>query len=139
MPNRTEQERERRADEMFTDRIITGSMYCGSCGYDLYKLPYIHQCPECGQPYNARPLVMKGVFVPSMVDPPVRELAFGALFVIGAGLLIASGIRPPDIWRLVFGLILALAGALELAEAWVKSRRYLAAIRIQRRIERERE
>jgi len=105
----------------------------------LRTLPYIHQCPECGQEYNARPLVMKGIFVPSMADPPVYEAIMGPVFAAGAVLLVVSGVQTRDIWRLVIGAALAAGSYVELTQGWAKLKKFRVAIRIQRRIEREEE
>ena len=58
----SENELDRLADEMYLDRRIAHSVYCGECGYNLRTLPYAGRCPECGGEYNARPLIMKGIF-----------------------------------------------------------------------------
>jgi len=114
-------------------------MYCSSCGYSLRNLPHIHQCPECGQEYNARPLVMKGIFVPSMADPPILESIMAPVFAAGAVLLIVGGVQTRDIWRLVIGAALTAGCYVELAQGWAKFKKFRVAIRIQRRIEREEE
>jgi len=68
-------ELERLADDAYKERRIGGTVYCGGCGYNLKTLPYMYQCPECGQEYNARPLVMKGIFLPQSMSPPVVDMA----------------------------------------------------------------
>jgi hypothetical protein len=135
--SQSEQDRERHADDMYTDRRITGTVYCGSCGYDLRTLPYIYRCPECGQEYNARPLKMEGIFMPHMAEVPTREALLGTIFAVGGVVLILSGMNPPDIWRLLFGLILLLGSASELRLGLTKLRGFLLALRIRRRIERD--
>ena len=68
-------ELERLADDAYKERRIGGTVYCGGCGYNLKTLPYLYQCPECGQEYNARPLIMKGIFLPLNITPPFADMA----------------------------------------------------------------
>lgn len=132
----SEKERDRIADEIYRDHIIVASVYCGRCGYDLRSLPYIHTCPECGQEYNARPLVMKGIFMPHMAEVPIREVLLLIVCGTGAALLLGSGFNPVDIWRLLFGLILAGGCAMEAGNAYLKVVACWKSRVIQRRIER---
>jgi len=64
---------ERIADDIWKDRRITSATYCGECGYNLKTLPYVYTCPECGNQYNARPLAMKGIFLPQEGTAPMQE------------------------------------------------------------------
>jgi len=133
----SEEDRERLADDIYSDRRITGSIYCGRCGYDLHSLPYIYQCPECGQAYNARPLSMKGIFLPHHAEPPIREIAAIVVCGFGAVVMLGSGMNPPDIWRLLFGLTLGGFCVLEVGTVWSKFRDFRKARAIRRKIERE--
>ncbi len=75
------------AEDQYKDRRIVGSVYCGTCGYCLRTLPYVYNCPECGEGYNARPLVMRGIFLPHQAAIPYKEMAltaFCALFAVSA-------------------------------------------------------
>ena len=47
------------------DRGISHALYCGQCGYLLRGLPYTGVCPECGNEYDADPLRMQGIFLPT--------------------------------------------------------------------------
>lgn len=132
----TEQDRERLADDIYSDRRITVSVYCSKCGYDLRTLPYIYQCPECGQDYNARALSMKGIFLPHHADPPFREIALVAVCGTGAVIMLGSGVNPPDIWRLLFGLTLGGFCIMEVGTVWRKIRNFFKARAIRRKIER---
>jgi len=134
----SEQDRERIADEQYTDRLITVSLYCSRCGYDLYRLPYIHECPECGQEYNARPLSMKGIFMPYQAEFPVRELAVAAVCGFGAMIMLGSGWNPPDIWRLLFGVTLGACFVMEVQSGWQKILEFRRARAIMRKIKRDR-
>jgi len=58
------EELQRMSEDEFTDRHITSkSLFCGGCGYSLKSLPYVYNCPECGNAYNARPRSMSGIFL----------------------------------------------------------------------------
>jgi hypothetical protein len=80
----SQQELERISDDVYKNRRITASTFCGNCGYNLRTLPYVYTCPECGQSYNARPLVMKGIFVPYEVEIPWADFLGGGVFLSGA-------------------------------------------------------
>ncbi len=132
----SEKDYERQSDETFTDRLIRGSVYCGTCGYNLRTLPYIYQCPECGASYNARPLTMKGVFLPQQAEMP-RGMIFLLCCIGGAGVLFFDAFKPLDIWRLLGGIILTFFSAVEIPRQWKALGLYLKAKAIVRRIERE--
>jgi len=69
------EELDRIADEQYANSHITSSIYCGSCGYNLRSLPYMHVCPECGRRYNAIPRKMTGIFQPTAVEFPFGDVA----------------------------------------------------------------
>lgn len=133
----SEEDREQLADDIYSDRLITGSLYCSKCGYDLRTLPYIYQCPECGQEYNARALSMKGIFLPHHAEPPYRQIALVVVCGSGSVVLLGSGFNPPDIWRLLFGLTLGGWCVMEIGSAWQKVRDFRTARAIRRKIEQE--
>lgn len=62
------------SEEIYTDRRISSSTYCGRCGYNLRTLPYVGTCPECGSDYNARPLKWEGIFTAEQVRFPFSTL-----------------------------------------------------------------
>lgn len=66
--------REQLALDIYRNRRITTSMYCGSCGYNLKTLPYVHACPECGAEYNARFPGAEGVFLLDDVQFPLGDV-----------------------------------------------------------------
>ncbi len=105
---------DRLADDMYKDRRITGTVYCGTCGYNLHSLPYAYRCPECGNRYNARPLKMTGIFTPQETSFPTGDVAamlFGAPFAVW---LIYSGVKLAEKGRFFIGLAFG-AGTLILA------------------------
>ncbi len=105
---------DRIADDMYKDRRITGTVFCGTCGYNLHSLPYAYRCPECGNRYNARPLKMTGIFTPNVTSFPTSDIAamlFGALFAVW---LIYNGVKLQEKGRFFIGLAFGI-GTLFLA------------------------
>jgi len=101
MPNTDELERI--ADDMWKDRRITSPTYCEKCGYNLRTLPHVHNCPECGSEYNARPLLMKGIFLPQVGMAPIFETWLIFIWA-GMGAVVAwASPRPfePAIWGII--------------------------------------
>lgn len=135
----SEQDRERQSDEVYTDRLIRGSVYCGNCGYNLRTLPYIYQCPECGNHYNARPLTMKGVFLPQQAEPPIGQVLFLFACICVAVVMFYGAFQPSDIWRLLGGTILTIFSVVECPKAWSNVRKFFMARAIIRRINRDEE
>jgi len=86
----TSDELQRLSEDIYTDRRITMSTYCGRCGHNLRTLPYVYSCPECGNSYNARPLKLEGIFTPEQVRFPFGNI-FGTLITAaGAFLFVAT-------------------------------------------------
>ena len=75
-------ELDRIAEDIYRDRRIRSSIHCAKCAYNLRTLPYVYSCPECGQPYNARPGSMKGILISKTVGFPVGHALAAALFLI---------------------------------------------------------
>ena len=59
--------------QTMTRQTIAVNLFCGQCGYNLRTRPIIARCPECGQPYDARPTNMEGI----LLDKEIR-FPFGA-------------------------------------------------------------
>lgn len=129
---------ERIEEEMFTDRRITGSVYCGRCGYNLRTLPFCYHCPECGNEYNARPLKMKGIYVPfpgglaSVIRSFVGAAAFLAVTPIFA--IPAFTAPEPHALSIAASLLVAVAGVGYFVQGIDRCRRWLRDITIARRI-----
>ena len=96
------------AEDTYHNRRITGSIFCGRCGYNLRTLPHVYICPECGNRYNARPLKMKGIFFPRAVYPPFVDMALTGFFGVIAFLLLISALKPLDEGRLFIGVVFAV-------------------------------
>lgn len=127
-------ELDRLADDTYKNRVITGFIYCGNCGYNLHSLPYVYTCPECGNAYNARPLSMKGIFTPHAAHLPMSEIAGTLVSLLVAGPLIWSGVTNKSPWNLGSGIAI---GALAIVLAYKGYRhilRYLKCVEIARRI-----
>jgi hypothetical protein len=127
-------ELDRIADDIYKDRRISGSVYCGTCGYNLRTLPYVYTCPECGQEYNARPLVMKGIFAPHDADIPFGDFA-SALFCAAAAYVIGQfAFEPIDPVRLIVGGVFAGFSLIFVHRTYVRFLTFLKARRVARRI-----
>ena len=101
---------ERLADDTYKGRILQSSVYCERCGYNLRTLPYVYTGPECGNEYNARPLKMKGIFLPHSTRMPVGDVAASGFSLGGALLFGINGIRSADTTRIVIaGMFLLIS------------------------------
>ncbi len=132
---RSEEEQERLSNDMYYQRRITTSIFCGNCGYNLKTLPVIHACPECGNEYNSRPLKMHGVFLPHTVEFPFGDIVVSALSVFFTTLIAIRAFSPvnPDIVLIALGflalttyLVIRLFGRLSL---------YIKGVRVARHID----
>ena len=125
------------ADEMYKDRRLRASVYCGQCGYNLRTLPYVYTCPECGNQYNARPRKMTGIFEPQEVFFPFTDFGLAFLGAVSTALIIWVMAWPPeDIGLIIMAVIL---GALTIVFAWggvVKTKRFVHTCRVAERVRR---
>jgi hypothetical protein len=127
-------ELERLADDAYRERRMAGTVYCGNCGYNLRTLFYVYRCPECGQEYNARPLVMRGIFLPQNVSPPFVEMFAVVLYGPIAFVLIDGATQPFEPAKFVMGLGAAILAVVYLWLAYGRWVRVLKARIIARRI-----
>jgi len=128
---------DRLADDIYKDRRLTASTYCGHCGYNLRTLPYVYTCPECGSPYNARPLKMTGIFLPQQRIFPFDDLASALVLTAAASFLIVRAVRDP-----AGGLVIpaGVMAALALAYLYRSTKclaRFFRLFGVARRIARE--
>ena len=130
-------ELERIADEMYLQRGISDSVYCGNCGYNLRTLPYIYRCPECGNRYNARPLKRTGIFDPYEIEPPIGDIAATVFCTLLAALLVIPALKPLSQGRLLFGSLFVLLKVYFGFKAYWRLKRFLKANAIARRIRME--
>src|SRR5215475_10741510 len=86
----TNDELDRLADDDFKNRIINTPTYCGTCGYNLKGLPYMHTCPECGNSYYARYRGRYGIFEPQQAEFPGPDIL---------GFLILAGVAAALVWQ----------------------------------------
>lgn len=126
-----------RLTESYGDRRIGGSLYCGNCGYNLKTLPYVYKCPECGNAFNARPLSMKGIFLPVDTSMPWSS-ALGALcFVTLTVVMLVRGLNPIDGFRIFAAVLCALVAVYHIWSGKRRLRRFLKYRFIARQIEAE--
>lgn len=120
---------------MQSDRRIISDAYCGRCGYNLRTLPYIYSCPECGNPYNARPLTLRGIFVP--FDDWFRPLGcflLVPLLIAFAIPLIVGGLASEDGFYLLVGVFAGIGAVGYLLRGIDLTRRCMLSWAISRRI-----
>ncbi len=127
------------AEDTYHDRRVTGMVFCGRCGYNLHTLPYVYRCPECGNPYNARPLKMQGIFFPHAVYPPFVEMFAAVFFGVIAFFLLIAALKPVDEMRLILGAILAVLTGVFAGRALQQFQRFLQFRSLAKRIEKEEE
>lgn len=125
----------RMAEAADADRTILHSVYCGHCGYNLRHGPYVGRCPECGNPYNARPLNMKGIFVPQEVRFPLSGLSLTLFGLVCGGWVIRSGIRLINDWLLILGAALTFLGLYFARATYRDLKRFFHFLRVRRLIE----
>lgn len=125
------------AEDIFKDRIILQSTFCGNCGYNLKQLPFAGVCPECGGTYNARPLKMEGIFLPQFTELPLWDLSLFVIFLLIALGAFATGFSPTSWFRLTAAAVLALLSLAHGISADTKLREFLKARRVYKRIDEE--
>lgn len=130
-------EAEKLADDMLANRRIGHSVYCGQCGYNLRMATYLGRCTECGNEYNARPTVMKGIFWPHDVRFPISDILLSGLCLLMGAAIIRSGINPVSDWAIFGGSIFAILGLLYLREVYRKLKKYIATRGLLKRINAE--
>jgi len=114
---------------------INTSLFCGTCGYNLRGLPYSGVCPECGHAYNARDHRLIGIFLPHAVPFPGSDFACTLLSFGMAALLAFLALSDPGI--LLLAIVFGGFGIAFACLTWRKTRLFVRAQRILRRIERE--
>lgn len=135
----TKQELERYADDVYKDRRISTSIYCGNCGYNLRTLPYLYRCPECGQEYNARPLSQKGIYAPQNTDIPFGDFAAAGFCALAVYICARGAFNPLDIIRILFALTFFVFTGIFLSRTYDKFMALLKARRVAKRIAMEEE
>ena len=132
-------EMERFADQILADRRISHSVYCGRCGYNLRMATYAGRCPECGNEYNARPTIMKGIFWPYDVQFPMSDILTASMCLLFGGWMIRGGVNPVNDWVLLGGGFLSAMGLFYLRGAYRKMKRYIQYRRVAKYIRQEEE
>ena len=122
------------AADIYHDRLIGGSVYCGNCGYNLRTLPYTYRCPECGHEYNARPLTMRGIFLARDAAVPMSDILGTVFFGVAAYLFALGALSPVEPGRLLVSAVFVGLTMYHLTVGGYRFRRYLRAHSIARRI-----
>jgi hypothetical protein len=125
------------ADDLYKDRRISGPVYCGGCGYNLKTLPYVYTCPECGQSYNARPRIMKGIFMPYTAEWPFLDLAAATVCAFVAGYLFWNGLPAMSGLGILLGAVMATLALAFLNRFLSRYHQFRVASKIAARIEEE--
>ena len=132
------EELDQQAEDVYNDRRITRSVYCGRCGYNLRTLPHCYTCPECGSGFNARPLSMTGIFMPHEAHIPFLDTAAAIACALSAVVFgfIASGTR--DGLRIGLAAVFLILAVMFASRAYARFLRFVRAVDISRRIAAER-
>lgn len=130
---------DRIADELYLQRRIPNSVYCGNCGYNLRTLPYMYTCPECGNQYNARPLKMRGIFLPYEVEPPLGDAVATVFCGLATALLFYYAVSRGDAGLLVISMVFVAILVMRSVKFTRRLTRFLKAASLLRRIEMEEE
>jgi len=94
-------------------------------------------CPECGQEYNARPLVHRGILCPGMTPFPLGDILSTLLCAVVA-IHVAGRCLEPINWGFFFFVVPLFLLVILLAHRAVRNTgAYLHTRRIERRILRE--
>ena len=127
------------AEGLDSQRTINYSLFCDRCGFNLRYGRYIGRCNECGNPYNARPLKMEGVFNPHAHRVPTADI-FLTLICLGAAfVLVRENINPPVVGNLIWGGIVLVTGLLHAGLSAKRLTHFVRFHRILRRIKHEEE
>ncbi len=127
-------ELERIADDMYKGRLLSHSVYCGNCGYNLRTLPYLYTCPECGNSYNARPRKMTGIFLPQEADLPFRDFFAALLFGFGAWYFGRVAFQSNDTFSFFVALAMGVASVMFMAHVYRRTVHLFKSMEIARRI-----
>lgn len=120
-----------------TEVRIRHTVHCGTCGYNLKSLPIAYTCPECGNPYSARPLKMHGVYQPGNEAFPGARLASVILCGLIGAILFGAGVATKEPLRLIMGGFFLVVTAILVVASIADLRAYWRARSIQIRINEE--
>ncbi len=94
------------------DLTIVHSIYCGRCGHDLRYSRWVGRCNDCGHAYNARPLIMQGIFHPHEHRVPLSDTIVALLCFALAFFSIRGNLNPIAWDRVVISAISFATGIL---------------------------
>jgi len=133
----SESQKERDADDAYRDRRIRTSIYCNKCGYNLRTLPYVYNCPECGNPYRARGISTIGIFTRQTAAVPFGDIIASVLFGITAFVLLIRAIRPLDQGRLIVAAVFVALTAWFVVRSCNGFQEYMRQRTVEREIAKE--
>ncbi len=111
-------------------RVMTRSVLCDQCGYQLRMLPFAGRCPECGNSYIVRGIKTEGIFVPETAGFPASDLVAG-LGSAGLALWLVTGlVRRFDLWTMLFAGFLGYVGFVFLRQGLRNLKRFIHAQRM---------
>ncbi len=106
-------------------RVMTRSVLCDQCGYQLRMLPFAGRCPECGNSYIVRGIKTEGIFVPETAEFPASDLVAG-LGSAGLALWLVTGlVRRFDLWTMLFASFLGYVGFVFLRQGLRRLKRFI--------------
>ncbi len=111
-------------------RLMTKSVICDQCGYQLRGLPFVGRCPECGNSYSVRGIKTEGIFVPESAEFPASDLVAGLASGGLALWLVAGLVRRFDLWSLLCAAILGYMGFVFLRQGLRRLGRFIRGQRI---------
>jgi len=123
------------AEDILADRIIVHSSYCAGCGYNLRLRSYKGTCPECGAEYSARPLEMKGIFLPEMLEFPALDLLGFVVCAFTAFGLIGNSLSPYQSGPVFLGVLVAFVAFIFAQRAFSELRLFVKFRHVAKRIE----
>jgi len=115
------------------ERFLSYSVFCDRCGYNLRQLPYVGQCPECANAYNARPLMLKGIYSAFDLKFPWLDMLAGLIAVAIGVVLLLNSLTPASRWGLIGGSTFVLLGVAFAPGVYRDATRYVRFRRIIRR------
>lgn len=121
-------------DDINPELTITHSIFCGRCGHNLRYARWVGRCNECGQPYNARPLIMQGIFHPGEERIPLSDSVVAVLCFVIAFFIVRGGLHPVVWHRIAMAVVSLVAGVLYARMCVHGFIGYFRAVRILRRI-----
>ena len=91
------------------DYALPCDTLCAKCEFNLIEHLVCDRCPKCGNRYDARPHVWRGVFTPGLVRFPLPGVVTSAGCGLLGAWLLAGGVGRDAWWWLLLGLLVVAA------------------------------